>query len=188
MTKLHAPSRPLADFPPALADYFDRSTIALALSEVDEDVPLRLVNRAFLKLTGYEADDVLGQNCRFLQGPDTSTQNKQSLHDFVHDDTIDNDRFQVLNYRKDGTSFWNLVFMSRLRDGAGRTHYILASQFDMSPIFDRARMEQNDTTLARNLSDIDKIAKEYGLAMIGSAQLIADSITMMARMSVMEKK
>ncbi|WP_339108667.1 PAS domain-containing protein [Thioclava sp. GXIMD4216] len=184
MNQIDAPSADPSDLPPALERYFERSRIALALSEMNEDVPLCLVNHAFLDLTGYETQDVLGRNCRFLQGDDSDAADKAELSKFIHDDLRDSGRFHILNYRKDGSRFHNLVFMSRLRDEEGVTRYILASQFDMSPVLDRARLDANDATLARNISDIDKIAKEYGLAMISSAQLIADSITLIARLSV----
>ncbi|WP_339113854.1 PAS domain-containing protein [Thioclava sp. GXIMD2076] len=184
MSQIDAPIHDPQDLPPALERYFERSRIALALSEVGEDVPLCLVNDAFLALTGYTREEVLGINCRFLQGEKSDAEDKAELSRFVHDDMRDSGRFHVLNYRKDGSTFHNLVFMSRLRDEDGLTRYMLASQFDMSPVLDRARLDSNDVTLARNLSDIDKIAKEYGLAMISSAQLIADSISLIARLSV----
>ncbi len=184
MSDIETSLRDPQDLPPALERYFERSRIALALSEVGEDVPLCLVNDAFLALTGYERDDVLGINCRFLQGKESDTEDKAELSRFIHDDTRESGRFHILNYRKDGSTFHNLVFMSRLRDEEGVTRYMLASQFDMSPVLNRARLDSNDAALARNLSDIDKIAKEYGLAMISSAQLIADSISLIARLSV----
>jgi len=70
------------------------------------DNPIVLANQAFLDLTGYKASEVLGRNCRFLQGPDTSQADIQTLRDGLArgDDHID---IELLNYRKDGSTFWN---------------------------------------------------------------------------------
>ena len=167
---------PYSALPTTFRDYIAQSGVALAVSEMAEDAPLSIVNRSFCELTGYAQDEVVGKNCRFLQGTGTSEAQRQALHDFVHGAGDDNGRFPILNYRKDGTSFHNFVFMSRVR-------FILASQFDMSSAMQRSRIAQNDAQLAHALTDLDQIGREFGLAMMGSAQLIADSVAMMARLS-----
>lgn len=169
--------------PTTFRDYIAQSGVALAVSEMAEDAPLSIVNRSFCELTGYAQDEVVGKNCRFLQGTGTSEAQRQALHDFVHGAGDDNGRFPILNYRKDGSSFHNFVFMSRLRDPEGKVRFILASQFDMSSAMQRSRIAQNDAQLAHALTDLDQIGREFGLAMMGSAQLIADSVAMMARLS-----
>ncbi|WP_240789604.1 PAS domain-containing protein [Pseudooceanicola onchidii] len=170
--------------PQRLTDYLRGSNIALALSDTSEDAPLVLVNKSFCDLTGYDEEDVLHQNCRFLQGEATTEEMRKPLHDFVHGVGADAGRFPILNYRKDGTPFHNYVFMSRLRDDAGKARYILASQFDMTSAVKRSKIQSNDDTLRDTLSDVEQIGREYGLAMIGSAKLLADSVAMMARLSL----
>ncbi|WP_198521931.1 PAS domain-containing protein [Sagittula sp. P11] len=172
--------------PAKLQAYIEKSGVALSLSTQDGDVPLALVNSGFTKLTGYEPDEVEGRNCRFLQGEETSAEQVQALHDFVHDPSQDSGRFPVMNYRKDGSLFRNLVLMSRLRNSAGDTRLILASQFDMTNADQRRQLVAHDARLRRNLSDIEAMGQEFGLAMQGSAQAIADSIALMARLSLDE--
>lgn len=169
--------------PRSLDAYIRRSGIALAVSVVEADAPLILVNDAFCRLTGYTEEDVLGHNCRFLQGEDTTEEMRGPLHDFVHGEGPDSGRFPILNYRKDGSSFFNFVFMTRLRDRSGTVRFILASQFDMTSTLRRAGLSQNDEKLKRALSDVEQIGREFGLAMVGSAQMIADSVAIMARLS-----
>lgn len=171
------------ELPPALRDYIQKSGVALAVSTTEGDAPLIAVNDAFCKLTGYTEDDVTGHNCRFLQGPATTEEQRQPLHDFVHGDGGDNGRFPITNYRKDGSEFRNFVFMSRLFDHAGQARLILASQFDMTTAMQRSEISKNDAKLSRALTDVEQIGREYGYAMIGSAQLIADSVATLARMS-----
>jgi PAS domain S-box-containing protein len=102
----------------------DPSAQALTLSDMrSPDAPLVYVNRGFEKMTGYRRKDVVGQNCRFLQGPDTSpdavAQMKFAITNGEHL-LID-----VLNYHQDGTPFWNRLSLAPVRNHSGQvTHYI----------------------------------------------------------------
>ena len=174
--------------PDRLGSYVRKSGIALALSDTSTDAPLLVVNKAFCDLTGYSEDEVVGQNCRFLQGPETTEEMREPLHDFVHGQGGDSGRFPILNYRKDGSTFMNYVFMTRLRDEADTVRFILASQFDMSTAVRRSKIGSNDERLGRTLSDMDQIAREFGLAMVESAQLLSDSVATMARFSLEQRK
>ena len=94
------------------------------------DNPIIFANDAFLKLTGYSRDEIIGRNCRFLQGPDTDPQAVQTLRDAVkagEDVTVD-----LLNYRKDGAAFWNALYLSPVRNDAGRIIYFFGSQLDVT--------------------------------------------------------
>ncbi len=174
------------NLPEKLTAYLSRSNVALALSEGGGDVPLSYVNKAFCDLTGYKPDEVVGQNCRFLQGEESDPAHKQALHDFVMNPNVDSGRFPILNYRKDGTTFLNFVLMTRLRDRKGNTRFILASQFDMTSAEKRSNMPAHDKKLSAELAEVNAMGVEFGLAMRGSAQTIADSIAMLARMSLDE--
>lgn len=174
---------PTTELPSALNDYIQKSGVALAVSTTEGDAPLIAVNEAFCKLTGYTQDEATGQNCRFLQGPGTTEAERQPLHDFVHGQGGDNGRFPITNYRKDGSEFRNFVFMSRLFDQDGRPRLILASQFDMTSAMQRSEISKNDAKLSQAVADVGQIGREYGYAMMGSAQLIADSVATLARMS-----
>ncbi len=174
------------DLPEALADYIRRSRIALAVSTMTGDVPLILVNRKFCDLTGYDPQDVEGRNCRLLQGPDTPDADRAELHAFVHDPERESGRFRVLNYRKDGSTFDNLVFMSRLRDAGGAPRFMLASQFDMTSAEQRRARPANDSRLTHELSEIQTMGRQFGLAMEGSAAAISQSVAMLAKLHLDE--
>ncbi|MHA7874217.1 PAS domain-containing protein [Roseivivax sp.] len=176
------------ELPASLRAYLENSNVALAVSETDGDMPLTMVNAAFCELTGYDPEDVVGRNCRLLQGPETSDDSRRALHDFVHDPAQDAGRFPVLNYRKDGSSFHNYVFMTRLRDSRGAAHFILASQFDMTTALQRSQIRVNDAELHHALSDVEQIGREFGLAMVGSAQIISDSVATLARLTLDEDR
>lgn len=177
----------LNELPRALRAYFDKTGVALSLARAEPaDGPLLLVNEGFSRMTGYAPDEVIGKNCRLLQGPGTTAGDRQALHDFVHDPGADSGRFPILNYRKDGSTFHNYVFMARLRDRAGRARFLLGSQFDMSSALRHMQIEKNDAALNRSLGDIGAIGREFGLAIMGSAAVLAESAAAIARLSLEE--
>ena len=87
------------------------------------DCPLIYTNEAFLHMTGYAEAEVIGHNCRFLQGPDTDPSAVQELRDAVtHQRAC---QTLILNYRKDGTKFWNEITVSPVLDAQGQlTHFV----------------------------------------------------------------
>lgn len=107
------------------------SRMPMCLTDPDgEDNPIIFCNQAFEQLTGYSQEEILGRNCRFLQGEGTdreaageirlSLEARQDVH------------IELLNYRKDGTPFWNALFISPVINTTGRLVYFFASQLDVS--------------------------------------------------------
>src|SRR5437899_1000733 len=81
------------------------------------------VNPAFERLTGYAAAVALGRNCRFLQGAGTDPSAVAEIRQALKEVRVL--RTELLNYRKDGSYFWNELTISPLRDAKGRvTHYV----------------------------------------------------------------
>ncbi len=98
------------------------------------DNPIVFANDAFAKLTGYTREETLGRNCRFLQGPATNSDTVDRIRTAVA--AREPIEIEVLNYRKDGTAFWNRVLISPVFD-EGELTYFFASQFDVTPERDR---------------------------------------------------
>ena len=92
--------------------------------------PIVFANRAFLDQTGYGADEVLGRNCRFLQGPDTDRRTVDTIRDAIAGERELS--VELLNYRRDGTAFWNRLMLSPITDDNGRLLYYFASQLDVT--------------------------------------------------------
>jgi PAS domain S-box-containing protein len=109
-------------------DLYGRAVKATSLSFTVADVsspaqPLVWVNPAFTETTGYSFEEVVGRNCRFLQGPETDPTAPSQMRESL--ELGEPCRTTLLNYRKDGTPFWNQVDLSPVRDGEGRvTHYV----------------------------------------------------------------
>ncbi len=94
------------------------------------DNPIAFANGAFLHLTGYREEEVLGKNCRFLQGPRTDPETIQHIREAL----ASHQPFaaEILNYRRDGTPFWNALFIGPVYDHTGALRYFFASQIDIT--------------------------------------------------------
>jgi len=87
------------------------------------DNPIVYASQGFLNLTGYSLDQVLGRNCRFLQGPETDPKAVEKIRKSIEDGS--DMSVCLLNYRVDGSTFWNQFFIAALRDANGNiTNYV----------------------------------------------------------------
>nr|AML79290.1 putative LOV domain-containing protein [Antirrhinum majus] len=92
------------------------------------DMPIVYASEAFLKLTGYTRDEILGKNCRFLSGMDTDPTTQYQIKECIRTERVCTVR--ILNYRKDKTSFWNLLHISPVRSASGKVAYFVGIQVD----------------------------------------------------------
>ncbi|MBH0112587.1 PAS domain S-box protein [Novosphingobium sp. YJ-S2-02] len=166
--------------PEQLRTFFENSQVALALAAPDGDNPLLLVNSRFSELTGYEQSELAGRNCRILQGEADDQEARTILRAFLDDDTAANVRKPILNFKKDGTPFVNLLYMSRLRGLDGQTRYIFASQFDVSRA-QPERLEAYDQELGQTLTRLSPAAAESGIIVEGTLTTIANSARTVAQ-------
>ncbi len=103
----------------------------MVISDVRQaDNPLVFVNDAFCRLTGYASEEVVGRNCRFLQGPETDPVAVGRIRDAVR--AVRPIEIDIRNYRKDGEPFWNRLLMAPVHDADGNLAYFFASQFDVT--------------------------------------------------------
>ncbi len=123
-----------------------------------DDHPIIYTNPAFAELTGYSFDEALNRNCRFLQGPETAAGAVAQLHAAVeqkHDCEV-----TILNYRKNGTPFWNDLHISPVEDEHGQVTHFVGIQNDVTT---RARQEQ-ELRHAQQQAEIGSRAKSEFLA------------------------
>ncbi|NRP21641.1 Blue-light-activated histidine kinase [Ensifer adhaerens] len=99
------------------------------------DNPIIFCNTAFEKLTGYSSVEVVGRNCRFLQGADTNPGTVARIRSAI--DAGSDIAVDILNYRKNGQSFWNALFLSPVRDDNDKIVYFFASQLDFTNVKSR---------------------------------------------------
>lgn len=93
-------------------------------------MPLIYVNEAFERITGYTAQDVMGRNCRFLQGPETEADKIDCLRKSLDEER--EVRTLLRNYRRDGSVFWNQMTINPIRDERGRCTHFIGIQEDVT--------------------------------------------------------
>ncbi|MFH6785064.1 MULTISPECIES: PAS domain-containing protein [Methylobacterium] len=111
------------------------------------DNPIVFANAAFARLTGYDRGGIIGRNCRFLQGPETDRAEVLRLRRAIESRVpIELD---LLNYKKDGSTFWNRLLVSPVFGEDGQLTYFFASQFDVT--LERERL----VSLQRDRHDLE---------------------------------
>ena len=96
------------------------------------DNPIVFANDAFLELTGYRLREVLGRNCRMLQGARTNREEVAKLGQAVSE--AKSVVVELLNYRKDGTAFWNALHIGPIFGEDGSLLYYFGSQWDITEV------------------------------------------------------
>lgn len=94
------------------------------------DNPIVYVSQGFLELTGYTLDQVLGRNCRFLQGPGTDQSAVEVIRKGIKEGV--DTSVCLLNYKADGTPFWNQFFVAALRDAENNIVNFVGVQCEVS--------------------------------------------------------
>lgn len=120
------PGPPLA----TLVDAFARSPSPMVITDARApDNPIAWANDAFLRATGYAAEEIVGRNCRMLQGPATDQSTVERIRNAVR--AAEPIAVELLNYRKDGTAFWNAMTITPVSDAEGIA-FFYAAQADMT--------------------------------------------------------
>ena len=116
------------------------------------DNPTVFANDAFVRLTGYPREEILGRNCRFLQGPATDRDSIRRISEAVR--SRQSIEIDIRNHRKDGSTFWNRLLLAPVHDAAGELTYFFASQMDVTIERERlAGLESRNAALVAQLSD-----------------------------------
>ena len=121
------------------------------------DNPIIFANAAFVRLTGYAPEEIIGYNCRFLQGPGTDPRDVSRIRAAVAGRR--GVELAILNYRKDGTTFWNQLLLAPVMDAAGDVAYFFASQYDVTADTRQltALRGENDFLTAEQAVNADKL-------------------------------
>jgi PAS domain S-box-containing protein len=115
--------------PAELREFLERDEAEMSVVFSDPslpDNPMIFVSEEFERQTGYSAEEALGRNCRFLQGPDTNPHAVEAIRQALRAQT----RFTIdlLNYRKDGSAFVNRLRIRPIYDSGGRLLFFAGAQ------------------------------------------------------------
>lgn len=102
-----------------------------------KDCPIIYASEEFYRTSRYSRDDVIGRNCRFLQGPKTDRPTIARLGAMVKAGQESCET--VLNYRRDGSAFMNLLLIAPLYDNRGAVRYFIGAQIDVSGLVEDGR-------------------------------------------------
>ena len=116
-----------------------------------EDNPIIFCNEAFSFMSGYSQDEILGRNCRFLQGPETDRNAVAEVRAAI--EKREEVSVEILNYRKNGSTFWNALFVSPVFGDDGELRYYFASQLDIS----RRREAEDALHQAQRMEAVGKL-------------------------------
>ncbi|KAH1150733.1 hypothetical protein AAZX31_16G089300 [Glycine max] len=108
------------------------------------DNPIIFASDSFLELTEYTREEILGRNCRFLQGPETDQATVSRIRDAIREQreiTV-----QLINYTKSGKKFWNLFHLQPMRDQKGELQYFIGVQLDGSDHVEPLKNRLSETT------------------------------------------
>ena len=114
------------------------------------DLPIVFANRAFRRLTGYSEEEIVGRNCRFLQGPKTDPEPIARIREAIANEDVV--VVELLNYRKNGTTFWNALHLGPIYNDQGEPVYFFGSQCDVSDVRAARAEERHAKEMARELS------------------------------------
>jgi PAS domain S-box-containing protein len=133
----------------------DEAPVGITVSDPSlPDNPVIYANAAFERITGYPVAEVLGRNCRFLQGEDTDPETVARMRRAV--DNWDPVTVEVRNYRRNGEEFWNQVTIAPIYDEDGEPSHYVGFQQDVT---DRKRAEKNLETERDRLALLNQIVR-----------------------------
>ncbi|KAL6640632.1 hypothetical protein ACP70R_021755 [Stipagrostis hirtigluma subsp. patula] len=122
------------------------------------DNPIIFASDSFLQLTEYSREEILGRNCRFLQGPETDSGTVKKIRDAIDNQT--EVTVQLINYTKSGKKFWNLFHLQPMRDQKGDVQYFIGVQLDGTERVPDAAAKDGAILVKKTADNIDQAAKE----------------------------
>lgn len=154
-----------------------------------DDNPIIATNRRFEELTGYTEEELLGRNCRILAGPETSAAHSAVLRQAVA--TATPTVVELINYRKDGSSFLNAVMVAPLFGEDGQLAYFVGSQMEIGDrqagIAASAAAERIGGLTARQRAVLRLVAQGKRNRQIGRELGLAEKTIKMHRVALMKR-
>lgn len=138
--------------PQVLSTILDSCVNGVTLADPDlPDMPIVYANKAFETITGYTQQEVVGKNCRFLQGDDTDQEARAKIREAL--ENCQPIEITLRNHKKDGELFYNHLALTPLFDQDGKLIYYLGVQYDVT------RQVQAEEEIERLSQTLDQVAK-----------------------------
>ncbi len=138
--------------PQVLSAILDACVNGVTLADPDlPDMPIVYANKAFASITGYAQQDVVGKNCRFLQGDDRDQEARARIREAIED--CQPIAITLRNYKKTGELFYNHLALTPLFDREGKLIYYLGVQYDVT------RQIQAEEEIERLSQTLDQVGR-----------------------------
>ncbi|KAL9293950.1 putative phototropin-1, protein kinase AGC-RSK-2 family [Arabidopsis thaliana] len=129
------------------------------------DNPIIFASDSFLELTEYSREEILGRNCRFLQGPETDLTTVKKIRNAIDNQT--EVTVQLINYTKSGKKFWNIFHLQPMRDQKGEVQYFIGVQLDGSKhvepvrnVIEETAVKEGEDLVKKTAVNIDEAVRE----------------------------
>ncbi|BBL76973.1 PAS domain-containing protein [Methylomagnum ishizawai] len=140
--------------PQVLSTILDACVNGVTLADPDlDDMPIVYANKAFETITGYTQPEILGRNCRFLQGPDPDPAIRHRIKEAIGQ--CQPIEITLRNYRKNGELFYNHLALTPLFDREGGLIYYLGVQYDVTR---QVEAEEEIQRLSETLEQVGRLA------------------------------
>ena len=162
-----------------LTQALDASISGIIITDNQQpDNPIIYCNKAFEEISGYSRNEIIGHNCRFLQKEDRQQPQRAALAQAIKNS--ENIAVEIRNYKKDGTLFWNELYMSPIKDEHGKTCYFIGVQNDITR---RKKAEldlqhQKDT-MEKEVQDRTRSLKENEEYLASIVQTVRESLVVL---------
>ena len=165
----------ISTLPKGLLAPLMQSDVPIVVADASkDDMPLALCNRAFCDMSGYDQDEMIGTNCRFMQPSSGIGPVKERMRAFLDDDAETQAEFVLPNERKDGSRFLNLLHLTKMTH-PDRPPLMMGSQFDITTQ-DADALRKYKTAFLRDMQLIQKAVSKDGWAMDTPNESIAESL------------
>ncbi|CQR47396.1 Blue-light photoreceptor [Paraliobacillus sp. PM-2] len=129
----------------------DHTKVGLIITDPSlDDHPIIFINQGFINMTGYQAEDIIGKNCRFLQGEETDQMTIDRIREAIKKEEAIT--VQLYNYKKDGTGFWNELAIDPMWIEEEQKLYFVGVQKDVT------REKEKERLLAEALAEMDQLS------------------------------
>lgn len=152
-----------------LLEAIDHTRVGVIVSDPElEDNPIIYTNQGFLQMTGYSYEDILGKNCRFLQGPESSNAAIQKLRDAI--EQKESVSVQLVNYKKNGEKFWNELHIDPVYSEEEEKYFFIGVQKDITvqKNAEESLREHNKEIALLSTPIVPVMDKVYVLPLIGN--------------------
>jgi PAS domain S-box-containing protein len=140
-----------------MVDLVDEGIIIVDAQQ--DDMPIIFANSGFSKITGYSVSEVLGKNPRFLTGPETDPIASRNIRECIINkkNTVAN----ILNYKKDGSVFWNHFSITPIFDNLNNVTHWIGIQRDITPIMEIIQDQSKDQSMLVTMHTINHIINNF---------------------------